>query len=1349
MKRISIVCVCLTLGWGCSVLGRERMLYKGKTPREWLTGADDSNVLPSELRDRLAGLGDFGAAGQEVIPDLIELLKHRTEEAVKRMVISQELTPNRLSPTGEDAANVLAHIGPPAVPLLLKALENENPRVRAGAAFALGSMRPTQVQALPALRTAIKDRDEQVRLLAALAVQRMDGKTETLVPVLIDTLRARTPELRRQAVDELERLGPAGAAAVPALIEALRDEYLEEMRLLIRTELSHGDSIRLPQSRAVAALVAIGPVAAPALIEAAADRAPQVRASALLTLASLHPASKETLAILRGALKDREPVVRLIAAIHLWRHAQEVETVVPVLMELLKGTDLALSGAAAIALARIGSPARRAIPILIEHRKDRDRGEATRLALRLFGKEAVPALVSLLANKEDAQPVPLGREAVPALVRALESDNAIIRAAAAADLLSLDAHSPQVIAALREAARDIDSRVRFRALVGLARFDVLGKRDEVALALAEFLKLKTFPHREEAARTLLAMGHAARKALPVLREVIKDTNIREVAELLRFLEPGNPDAEAQFINWAIEQVKRDRGGYELARLPVAALPKLVPLLKTGVPNVRLNVLGTLARMDVEASQIVPLLLATLADGSTNRIARIAEVLVERAPNDPKVKAALLGLEKHLGKRDPDDEREVLEAIGRAGVEATAVYRRALTNPKMRKPAAEALEMIGRQGQPLLPVLLPLLDDKDPATRLAAARATIAVGGKIEPAVRTLGELLDSPELSVRRESAFILSSLVDREPSAVPLLVRGLQNSDRHAPLTLPTGFVGQQGAYGVQGYPGFNGPFLVGINYTNIGSLGGQMFPRGTGVWGGMRFPEYRSIQTFSVRSESALGLRQAGPAAREAVPVLITLFKQGDDGGRVLAANLLGEIGPRARPAVPLLREALKDRDRRVRAAAANALSRLDRRAVEAIPVLVETLREEIRTDVIPGPGIEGLARFGQPAVSALVTLLKDRHTVYRLADPLGLMPSPEAEVLAGQAAWALAEIGPDALEALPALLEVLREPPNRERPESYDGTDDLIHNLGRMELRQRSLRRTALHALSRIGPKARDAVPLLLRIAHDSVEGPAIRLAAAEALWRIERKAEPAASVGRELFLGRSSGLSLGHFAWLGELRPSVKDLVPLVVLQLEDPEQFGDPSTWDHLRAAQLLGRLGPSGEPGVARLRQLLRAPFPGLRANAAVALWRIEGKPGNLPRVLIDALSHWPWEGPDELLTGEEGLEAVATLGAMREAARDALPLLRTYLQDDNVLMRIHAAEALWRISGDEKAALAVLRRGLESGDKSLRLKSAEALGAFGAAARPARAALKELLEDAERDVRETAMAALKKIEER
>jgi HEAT repeat protein len=92
-------------------------------------------------------------------------------------------------PDGEVRQNValtLANLGEEAVPALLTALTDPKPNRRAGAASALGYIRPSAKSAIPALMDALKDRDEGVRRQASYALSRMVRKAPPSVTVTAD-----------------------------------------------------------------------------------------------------------------------------------------------------------------------------------------------------------------------------------------------------------------------------------------------------------------------------------------------------------------------------------------------------------------------------------------------------------------------------------------------------------------------------------------------------------------------------------------------------------------------------------------------------------------------------------------------------------------------------------------------------------------------------------------------------------------------------------------------------------------------------------------------------------------------------------------------------------------------------------------------------------------------------------------------------------------------------------------------------------------------------------------------------------------------------------------------------------
>src|SRR5262249_17257568 len=88
-------------------------------------------------------------------------------------------------------------------------------------------------------------------------------------------------------------------------------------------------------------------------------------------------------------------------------------------------------------------------------------------------------------------------------------------------------------------------------------------------------------------------------------------------------------------------------------------------------------------------------------------------------------------------------------------------------------------------------------------------------------------------------------------------------------------------------------------------------------------------------IRHYAADALGEIGPAAKAAVPALISALKDQDWEVRRATANALGKIGPAPKDAVPGLMVALKDPESVVRSSAAAALKEIALGAVESPPV------------------------------------------------------------------------------------------------------------------------------------------------------------------------------------------------------------------------------------------------------------------------------------------------------------------------------------------------------------------------------------------------------------------------------
>ncbi len=89
--------------------------------------------------------------------------------------------------------------------------------------------------------------------------------------------------------------------------------------------------------------------------------------------------------------------------------------------------------------------------------------------------------------------------------------------------------------------------------------------------------------------------------------------------------------------------------------------------------------------------------------------------------------------------------------------------------------------------------------------------------------------------------------------------------------------------------------------------------------------YVEKLTDQNASVRRKAAIALGRIGPAAKEAVPALITALKDENKYVRRVAAEALGRIGRAAKQAVAALTKASEDEDKDVREAAEEALKQI----------------------------------------------------------------------------------------------------------------------------------------------------------------------------------------------------------------------------------------------------------------------------------------------------------------------------------------------------------------------------------------------------------------------------------------
>src|ERR1700677_2909605 len=221
-------------------------------------------------------------------------------------------------------------------------------------------------------------------------------------------------------------------------------------------------------------------------------------------------------------------------------------------------------------------------------------------------------------------------------------------------------------------------------------------------------------------------------------------------------------------------------------------------------------------------------------------------------------------------------------------------------------------------------------------------------------------------------------------------------------------------------------------------------------------------------VRREIAVMLGELGQSAEKSVPVLAErLEKDTDPKVRAAAARSLGRLNKFAAAQVPKLALALQDADPNTRLAASEALVEFGEKASPALPQLAALAADAKMDAVVRGN-----------AVRILGKLARDEKTAQLLGAVLVEKDAPLDLRLT--TVTALGSMGPQASLAVPMLAETMEN----NKPGDKDDKEQL-----------QQLRRSAGVALGKIGAKAKEALPAVMKVLDDpdlALKSQAIRLA-----------------------------------------------------------------------------------------------------------------------------------------------------------------------------------------------------------------------------------------------------------------
>lgn len=492
---------------------------------------DADNSGRTETRAALRALEKLGPDAKAALPKICVALTNK-DAAIRHA-----------------AASAVASIGTDdALDHLRSRLTDADPKVRAGAAEAIGVLAPHSDPAVAALTAALEDQDDMVRYRAAEALGDIGPSAASAVPGLMQLKGGGlggSPQ--RAAIVAFGKIGPAAKAAVPELVKELGDvlEGEEAGRslaaigpdaapALVETVCAQ-DTDETARKNAVAALRRIGGPATAALVARLHDLNPFVRAAAAKGLELLDDGAETAVPDLLHALHDDAAGVRAEAALALGFFSRRADASAPALAAALADPDPAVGAKAAEALGYLGPRAKAAVPELT--RLARDRGAAPNMRYH-----AAQALVKI-GDGFDA--------AVPVLTDALGEADRRVGAEAAESLGLIGPAAAPAVPALLVHTWDYNLNDYNKAKAAVGEIGLQAALPYLIRSVKE-TKGRAF---QPAVEMLGEYGPAAKDAVPALRAAMADDNHAcrvLAAQALGRVEPGSPEALA-----ALKELSKD------------------------------------------------------------------------------------------------------------------------------------------------------------------------------------------------------------------------------------------------------------------------------------------------------------------------------------------------------------------------------------------------------------------------------------------------------------------------------------------------------------------------------------------------------------------------------------------------------------------------------------------------------------------------------------------------------------------------------------------------------------------------------------------------------------------------
>jgi HEAT repeat protein len=721
-------------------------------------------TLTKEQRERLPEI--LATIGPAAIPGLKKHL-YEAHEPVRAIVVA---TLGRLQAL-------------PTVALLAQLVDDESDLVRQSLAEAMGDIgmagaRPTRLIRPRAPRP--QSFSERLHWLQRWRRRRELAPPRDPMVVILDTLRKalndKTTAVRIQAAQAVGKIGQPARGLMPDLIQLLRDT---------------DETARCQAAESLGRLDGATKVSVPALTELLEDASSAVKVSAARALGSLKQEASVAVPKLVPLLQDRDEAVRTAAAEAISQVGHLNGEATESLVVGLASEDNLVRAQAAEALGTIGTTAQEAAPALVEA-MDTDNEHVRAKAVEALGKigeaaadVAVPSLVhvlhgsdswvSALAAEALGQMGESADQAIPALVRSLSHTNALVRSNAAKALAKMGESAEEARTALETAAADDDGGVRSQAIralgligkptPGTERIVSAGLTDEDPLVRAA--AVEAVGEWDESSATLV--GHL----MPLLEDANDQVKVQTVQVLPRL--GGSTPEIIQGLCLRLQQddsaLVQEQTAAALGRMGASAKeagPTLLRIIQTGEASVRLEAIRAVALIHPDETLAALAIGIKDSESAIRKVASAGWMLSDVIPDEvvPSLIEAL---------RDPDvqvraNAAHALARLETMPVEAIPSLIDCSSDPSdgLRINAAMALKIA--PADKTVEVMHQLLDDSNLRVRLIAASCILPTEPDNAKGAAILAEALNDSAPRVRTAAEELAKEL---EPAQVEEAVQG------------------------------------------------------------------------------------------------------------------------------------------------------------------------------------------------------------------------------------------------------------------------------------------------------------------------------------------------------------------------------------------------------------------------------------------------------------------------------------------------------------------------------------------------------------------------------------------------